>query len=75
MPRSDVSFTVSVGVGYESDLGHVSKVALAVAQEVHEEQTVADSSYQPRLVFDQFGESSVDFKIWLQQYLGRGTSS
>ena len=66
MPRSDVSFTVTVGVGYESDLTHVSKVALEVAQAVHEEQTVADSSYQPRLVFEEFGESSIDFKIWLR---------
>jgi small-conductance mechanosensitive channel len=66
MPRSDVSFTVTVGVDYASDLAEVTKVSLAVAQEVHEEQTVADSNYQPRVVFEQFGESSVDFQVWLR---------
>jgi small-conductance mechanosensitive channel len=66
MPRSELSFTVAVGIDYDSDLAEVTKITLDVAQAVLQEETVADSGYQPRAVFDEFGESSVNFKVWLR---------
>lgn len=66
MPRSEVLFEVPVGVDYGSDLAHVTRVTLDVAQHVQKEETVADSGYQPRVVFERFGDSSVDFTVWMR---------
>ena len=66
MPRNEVEFTVDVGVAYDSDLDEVASVALEVAEAVQSEDHRAAEGYKPRLVYVAFGESSVDFRVWLR---------
>ena len=66
LPEVDVCFTVPVGVSYASDLRHVVHETLEVARSLQRDHAAAIASYDPRVVFSAFGESSVDFAVWLR---------
>ena len=65
MPRNSVEFIVEVGVAYDSDLERVAEVTLEVAKAVQNENSRATDGYSPRLVYMAFGDSSIDFQLWL----------
>jgi len=66
MPQKEVSFQVVVGVAYGSDLPRVSTVTHAVAQSVQIEDVGAVTSFEPRVLFERFNDSSVDLTVWLR---------
>lgn len=73
MPRNSVEFIIEVGVAYDSDLERVSEIALEVARKVQGSGHRATDGYSPRLVYTQFGESSIDFRLWLSARSWEGT--
>ncbi|MEE2779612.1 MAG: mechanosensitive ion channel family protein [Myxococcota bacterium] len=66
MPQKEVSFQVGVGVAYGSDLPRVATVTHAVAQSVQIEDVGAVTSFEPRILFEKFNDSSVDLTVWLR---------
>lgn len=65
MPRSSVEFIVNVGVAYDSDLERVAEIAVEVGEKLQADDSRATDGYSPRLVYMAFGESSIDFQLWL----------
>ncbi|MFC1565976.1 mechanosensitive ion channel family protein [Candidatus Neomarinimicrobiota bacterium] len=64
----DHAFAVKVviGIGYESDLDFVEEVTLEVANQVVKEMDVHVKDFKPFLRFYEFGESSINFKIFFR---------
>ena len=60
------SVFVDVGVSYDSDLDKVEEVTKVVAREVLEEMEGGVSSFEPRLFYKRFSDSSIDFTIVLR---------
>ena len=65
-PTMDVGVIVNCGVSYSSDLTKVQAVALDVAKNVVEELDEAVKDFEPWFGFEQFGDSNIDFWIWIQ---------
>ena len=65
-PSMELAVIVESGVSYSSDLTHVENVALAVAREVIEELDEAVKTFEPWFGYEEFGESNINFWIWLQ---------
>lgn len=65
-PKQELSVSLSVGVGYASDLGHVEKVTLEVAKEIMAECSPDIKDYEPVVRFHTFGDSSILFNVILR---------
>jgi len=65
-PTMDIGVIVNCGVSYSSDLTKVQTVALDVAREVVEELDEAVKDFEPWFGFEQFGDSNIDFWVWIQ---------
>ena len=65
-PTMELGVVVNAGVSYSSDLAHVEDVALSVAREVIEELDEAVKTFEPWFRYEEFGESNINFWIWLQ---------
>ena len=65
-PTMSIGVIVSSGVSYDSDLAHVESVALEVAGEVVADVPGAIKDFQPWFGFEQFGDSNIDFWVWLE---------
>jgi len=65
-PSMELAVIVSAGVSYASDLWHVEEVALSVTKEVIEELDGAVKTFEPWFGYETFGESNIDFWVWLQ---------
>ena len=63
--NKEITFHVLVRVGYESDLEMVEKVSVEVAKEILEKNEGGVKDFQPFVRFYNFGESSIDLKIFL----------
>lgn len=61
-----ITFNILVGVGYESDLDKVEKVSIAVAKDILEKQPGGIKEFEPFVRFYNFGDSSIDLKVFLQ---------
>lgn len=61
-----ITFSVLVGVGYESDLEKVEKVSIQVAKDILQNQFGGIKEFEPFVRFYNFGTSSIDLKIFLQ---------
>ncbi|MBK7291072.1 MAG: mechanosensitive ion channel family protein [Chitinophagaceae bacterium] len=61
-----ITFNVLVGVGYESDLDKVERVSIQVAKEILENEHGTIKEFEPIVRFYNFGDSSIDLKIFLQ---------
>ena len=61
-----ITFNVLVGVGYESDLDKVEKVSIQVAKEILQQQSGGVKEFEPYVRFYNFGDSSIDLKVFLQ---------
>jgi small-conductance mechanosensitive channel len=66
MPSSDVGINLSLGVSYNSDLNHVEKVTIEVAQKVMQTVPGGVPNFIPALRYKNFGESSIDFDLALR---------
>ena len=65
-PREDVGIVINMGVGYESDLDLVERVTLEVAKDIQQQfddydPNDAESKLHPAVLFQEFGESSINF--------------
>lgn len=58
-PSQEIIFALNLGVGYESDLAHVERVAVQVAKEVIA-RTNGVEAFEPLVRFTKFGDSSID---------------
>ena len=65
-PTMKIGVIVSSGVSYESDLAHVERVALEVGSEVIADVPGAIKDSEPFFGYEQFGDSNIDFWIWLE---------
>ena len=65
-PSMELAVIVNAGVSYSSDLTHVEGVALAVAREVIHDLDEAVKTFEPWFGYDEFGESNINFWVWLQ---------
>jgi small-conductance mechanosensitive channel len=66
LPAKEITLTLDVGVGYDSDLELVEQVTVEVATEVM--QTIAPGLIEnaPYMRFHSFGESSIDFTLYMR---------
>jgi small-conductance mechanosensitive channel len=65
LTRNELGLTVEVGVDYASDLEKVEAVTLEVAREVMNLVKGAAPEFEPHVHFHTFGDSSINFKVWL----------
>ena len=65
-PTMELAVIVNAGVSYSSDLAQVEEVSLSVAREVIEELDEAVKTFEPWFGYEEFGESNINFWIWLQ---------
>lgn len=64
-PNQEVQFDIMVGVDYNSDLEKVERVTIEVLKEVQKDFSDCVQQFEPFIRFQQFGESSIDFKAYL----------
>lgn len=62
----EVTFNVLAGVSYDSDLEKVERVAIEVAKDVLEKHPGGIKDFEPYIRFYNFGDSSIDMKIFLR---------
>lgn len=65
LPQRHLWTRVDVGVHYDSDLGHVERVALEVAREVASQAPGARADHEPLVRFREFGDSSIVFTVFI----------
>jgi small-conductance mechanosensitive channel len=66
LPQQEMSVTVQVGVGYDSDLEHVERVTCEVGREVMQEVEGAVPAHEPTVRFHTFGDSGINFNVGLR---------
>jgi len=64
-PQKEMLVYVPVGVHYDSDLTHVERVTLEVAREVQSTVEGAKREHEPRIRYNEFGGSSINFRTVL----------
>jgi small-conductance mechanosensitive channel len=64
-PAKEMLVYVNVGVHYDSDLEHVERVTLEVAAEVQATVEGARRDHEPRIRYNEFGDSAINFKVVL----------
>ena len=72
-PERELSVPVEVGVHYSSDLDHVEKVCLEVANTILEKHEYGVETYQPFVLFHTFDNSSINLTVMLRtrEYFNR----
>ena len=65
-PSMELAVIVHCGVSYSSNLAHVEDIALAVTREVIQDLDEAIKTFEPWFGYEEFGESNINFWIWLQ---------
>ncbi|MCP5104829.1 MAG: mechanosensitive ion channel family protein, partial [bacterium] len=65
-PRKEMNVLVEVGVDYTSDLEHVERVTLEVANDVIRNVPGADKKFSPFMRYHTFGDSSINFTAYLR---------
>lgn len=66
LPREELAVTLEVGVDYGCDLEHVEAVTLETARGAMASVAGAITGFEPRMRFHTFGDSSIEFTIWLR---------
>jgi small-conductance mechanosensitive channel len=61
LPRQEMSVYVWCGVSYDSDLEHVERVTVEVAKEVMQRVEGADTDWEPRVRWKEFGDFAITF--------------
>lgn len=65
LPHREIFLMVPCGVSYDSDLDRVEEIAVEVAKDVMKRLS-PDSSFEPFVRYNAFGESSIDFNVILR---------
>ena len=65
-PTPAMSVVVNCGVSYDADLQDVERIVMEVAKEVIEESSSAVKSVEPFFGFSTFGDSNIDFWVFVQ---------
>jgi small-conductance mechanosensitive channel len=65
-PTPAMNVIVNSGVSYDADLRHVERVVLEVANQLVAESPLAIKDTEPFFGFSSFGDSNIDFFIFLQ---------
>ncbi len=65
-PTPALNVIVDCGVSYDSDLAHVEKVVLEVTERLIAESEHAVKDAEPFFGFSEFGDSNIDFFVFLQ---------
>ena len=65
-PTPVVTGMVSCGISYDSDLREVERICLELASAVIEESEDANKDFEPRVRFNEFGDSNINFRIIFQ---------
>ena len=65
-PTPAMNVVVTGGVSYEADLTHVERVVLEVAQQLIEDSPHAIKDIEPFFGFSEFGDSNIDFWVFVQ---------
>ena len=66
IPNSALGMSIECGVSYDSDLAKVKRIALEVANDVIQSMDEANKSFEPWVAFDNFGDSNINFWVWVQ---------
>ncbi len=66
LPVKEITLTMKVGVGYDSDLDEVERVTVEVAKEVMREVAPELIKNEPFIRFQNFGDSSIDFMVYIR---------
>ena len=65
-PTPAMNVIVTCGVSYDSDLSHVERIVMEVATEVLEQSSHAVEDVEPFVGFSNFGDSNIDFFVFVQ---------
>ena len=65
-PTPAMNVIVTCGVSYDSDLAHVERIAMGVATEVVKQSCHAIEDVEPVVRFSNFGDSNIDFFVFVQ---------
>ncbi|PIE84752.1 MAG: mechanosensitive ion channel protein MscS [Bacteroidia bacterium] len=63
--QKNLYFKIAVGVHYDSDLDHVERVTLEVAEQVLEQFPDVPRDFHPKVRFNEFADSSINFHVWM----------
>lgn len=66
LPDQELTFTVEVGVSYDSDLVQVENITLEVIKETIAKMDDCVKGFEPAVRFNAFGESSISLKAFLR---------
>lgn len=66
LPAKEITLTVDVSVSYDSDLEKVERVTIEVAKEVMQEMARDITDFEPYVLYQKFGDFSIDLKAFLQ---------
>ncbi len=65
-PTMEMGVQIDCGVSYNADLTKVEEISLEVAREVIQELEEADSTFEPWFAYEEFGDSNINFWIWVR---------
>ena len=65
-PSMELAVIVDCGVSYSSNLADVEEIALDVTRGVVNDLDEAVKTFEPWFGYDEFGDSNINFWIWLQ---------
>jgi small-conductance mechanosensitive channel len=63
LPKRELAIRVYTGVSYDSDLDHVERVAIEVAEEIMKTVEGAVPTHKPFIRYSEFGDSSINFYV------------
>jgi len=66
LPVKEITLTMNVGVGYDSDLEEVERVTVEVAKEVMQEIAPELIENEPYIRFETFGDFSINFALYMR---------
>lgn len=66
LPVKEITLTMNVGVGYDSDLEQVERVTVKVAKEVMQEIAPELIANEPYIRFQEFADFSINFTLYMR---------
>lgn len=66
LPVKEITLTMNVGVGYDSDLEQVERVTVKVAKEVMQEIAPELIANEPYIRFNEFADFSINFTLYMR---------
>ncbi|KAB8317930.1 mechanosensitive ion channel family protein [Tolypothrix campylonemoides VB511288] len=66
LPVKEITLTMNVGVGYDSDLEQVERVTVKVAKEVMQEIAPELIANEPYIRFHEFADFSINFTLYMR---------